>query len=113
MQNKRPKEELWAELEALGEEKVRENYERRIYGDGGDKRALVKLWLERQEAARRRARDQEALDLAKEANDIAKSNSVEIQKEIRKDRILVIVAIIIAAIAAHEEIKWLISAILD
>lgn len=47
-------EQFYAELEALGESKVRERLALSVYGDAGDRRRLVLEWL--------RLKDQERLD---------------------------------------------------
>ena len=46
------KAQLWAELDELGEPKVRELCEKQ-WGDVGDKRALGVLWLDFKERSRR------------------------------------------------------------
>ena len=60
-------------------------------------------------SAKRDTREEETLAIAKEANSIARSAS----REVRKDRIIAIAAIIIAAISAHKEIKWLIWSVIS
>jgi hypothetical protein len=73
-------------------------------------------WFSVKEASLRDAREEETLSVAKEANLFAKeANSIaqatdrSMRREVRKDRIIAIIAIIIAAIAAREEIIWSIS----
>ena len=46
------KEELWAELEELGEEEVRVRLVTKKYGDVGQKLVLVKEWLRRKDQSR-------------------------------------------------------------
>jgi hypothetical protein len=49
------KAQIWAELDELGEPKVRELLATKQWGDVGDKRALVVLWLDFKERSRRDA----------------------------------------------------------
>ena len=104
------KESFWSELDALGEDEVRVRFSvTKQFGDVGPKHELTKLWLAHKDSAKRDAREEKTLKIAKEANSIARSAS----REVRKDRIIAIAAIIIAAIAAHEEIMWLISSVIS
>jgi hypothetical protein len=66
---------------------------------------LALSWLEGKEAELRDERETETLSIAEDANLIARS----MRRSVRKDRIIAIVAVIIAAIAAREEIMWFIS----
>ena len=73
-------------------------------------------WLRRKDVERedarvavRDAREEETLSIAKEANKIARS----IRRDVRIDRAMAIAAIIIAAIAANKEIRWLISFVIN
>lgn len=63
------------------------------------------------ELANKRA--EEANSLARDANSITLATSESTRREIRKDRIMTIIAIIIAVIAARDDIKWLISWVMD
>lgn len=87
--------EFWATLDAVGENQVRINLIKKIYGDHGAKRELTLEWLRRKEEER-----------SLEAS--AKRDAREI-KTLR----IAILAIIIAAIAATREIKWLITSIIS
>lgn len=90
------KEQFWSELDALGEEEVRVRFSvTKQFGDVGPKHELTKLWLSDKRDAR------EAVSMAK------------IRRDVRIDRYIAIAAIIIAAIAAHKEIKWLISSVIS
>ncbi|MBU1225034.1 MAG: hypothetical protein KKA22_14855 [Gammaproteobacteria bacterium] len=90
------KEQFWSELDALGEEDVRIRFSvTKQFGDVGPKHELAKLWLSDKREAR------EAASMAK------------IRRDVRVDRYIAIAAIIIAAIAAHAEIKWLISLVIS
>ena len=51
-QETRTKAQLWAELDALGEETVREHLLMKVYGDVGHKRVLVEEWLRIRETSR-------------------------------------------------------------
>ena len=46
------KETFWAELDKLGEEKVRERIVAKAYGEAGHKRAFAEDWLRNREASR-------------------------------------------------------------
>lgn len=46
------KDELWADLDKLGEPAVRERLVTKVYGDVGHKRALVEEWLRNCDASR-------------------------------------------------------------
>ena len=101
--------EFWAKLDAVGENQVRINLIKKIYGDHGAKRDLVLEWLRRKEEARaleasakRDAREEATLAIAKSA-----------KASVRYDRYIAIAAITIAAIAAHKEIMWLISSVMS
>jgi len=79
-------------------------------------KALAQEWLRRKEevrasasSTRAEAREQESLLIAKEANSIA----WRALRAVRNDRIMTIIAIAIAAIAARDDIKWLISWLID
>jgi hypothetical protein len=90
------KESFWAELDALGEDEVRVRFSvTKQFGDVGPKHELAKLWLARKDSAKRDAREERTLSLASRANRIA------------------YIAVIIAAIAAHKEIKLLISSVIS
>ena len=45
-------EELWAELEAAGEDTVRARLATHVYGEVGNKHALVEEWLRRKDQSR-------------------------------------------------------------
>lgn len=101
--------EFWAKLEAVGEDQVRINLIKKVYGDHGAKCELVLEWLRRKEEARaleasakRDAREEETLAIAKST-----------KASVRYDRYIAIAAIMIAAIAAHKEVMWLISLIMS
>lgn len=101
--------DFWATLDAIGEDQVRINIIKKIYGDHGAKRELTLEWLRRKEESRateasdkRDKREEETLDIAKSAKD-----------SVRYDRYIAITAIIIAAIAARADIKWFISSVIS
>ena len=70
-----------------------------LYAVGSDDHNFALSWLEGKEAELRDERESEAMR--------------SMRREVRKDRIIAIAAIIIAVIAAREDIKWLISWLLD
>ena len=61
------KEEFWIELDAIGEELVRERVVTKKYGKAGDKLALAEEWLRIKEQERKDAIVQEHLDIARSA----------------------------------------------
>jgi hypothetical protein len=65
------KTEFYAQLEEAGEELVRERLARSHFGDRGDKRAMVVLWLEGKDQARRDTSNRESLRIAKSAKNAA------------------------------------------
>jgi hypothetical protein len=99
---------FWAKLDVVGEEQVRKNLINNIYGDHGPKRELVLEWLLIKERAR--ALEVSAKSDAMEEDILSKDRSASIK--VRNYRIIAIAAIIIAVIAAHEEIIWLISTLM-
>lgn len=101
--------EFWARLETVGEEQVRINYIKSVYGDQGPKRKLVAEWLRRKEEARaleavakRDTREEATLAIAKSA-----------RVSVRINRYLALAALLIAAIAAHDEIAWLVATLIS
>src|SRR5881394_2624470 len=91
-------EELYAMLEAAGETAVREKYAQSAYGT--DKRPLVEEWLRRKQAERDSGREEIHIDLAKEANDIAKGSAKTARDAYRISVFSVIVALVAALVAA-------------
>lgn len=76
-----------------------------LYTIGSPNHDVALSWLEGKEAELQDDRETETLSMAKEANLIAQS----MRREGWKDRIIAIAAVIIAAIAAREDIIWFIS----
>jgi hypothetical protein len=101
--------EFWTKLDEVGEEQVRINFIKKIYGDHGAKRELVLEWLFIKEETRALEASAKREALEEEILSIARSASIKV----RNYRIIAIVAIIIAVIAAHEEIMWLISSFMS
>jgi hypothetical protein len=98
-------DDFYAKLELAGEDAVREKFLQRAYGT--DKRPLVEDWLRRKmakrnEAANARAetREEVHVDLAKEANDIAKGSAKTARDAYRMSILSVVVAVVAALIAA-------------
>ena len=82
-------DEAFAEFEALGEAEVRK---RSMCGDLHTmKQEPARVWL--------------ALKAA--------SSITAIRRDVRIDRYIAVTAVIIAAIAAHKEIRWLISSVIS
>jgi len=110
------------QLELHGNEmEVRERIAKGQYH--GEHLGIALEWLRRKDeerasasASKRDAREEEILEIAREANRIASNALVEACRANRsrwKDRTIAITAIIIAAIAARDDIKWLISWLID
>jgi hypothetical protein len=98
-------DEFFAKLDAAGEDAVRAKYAQRAYGT--DKRPLVELWLARKDRARAEAaagradgRDEARIELAREANVIAKGSSKTARAAYRMAGLAVFVALLSALIAA-------------
>jgi len=119
-------DDLFAKCERDGEETVRKSLADKTYCTHSEI-PIIKEWLRRKDEERalslssiRDEREERTLSIAAEANRIASSALAETRAEARlsrrsrwKDRIIPIIAIIIAAIAAREDITWLISWFLD
>lgn len=100
------KAQLWAQLEVVGEERVRTNLALKHYGDVGGKRALVELWLaskdqqRSEESARRNEASQsEQIDIARDAKDAAwaaADAAREAAREARKANVIATLALIAA-----------------
>jgi iron uptake system EfeUOB component EfeO/EfeM len=87
---------------------------------GSQDHAVASSWLAVKESDLRDIREAETLSIAKEANELARkvnlrTSDIDVftRRAVRKDRIIAIVAIIIAAIAARADIAWFISWILS
>jgi len=65
------KDQLWAELEKLGKDKVRERLATGSYGDVGNKRGLVKEWVLLNEQSRRDAAEAAQMAIACSARNAA------------------------------------------
>lgn len=65
------KKDFWAELEALGEEQVRERLATKRYGNVGDRKALAEEWLRVQEESRKDASQSAQIEIARSAKDAA------------------------------------------
>ena len=116
------------EYEELGEERVRKalasgDYGRQdstMYQKASGWLSMLDKQSEDGLAKLRDDRESEIRDIAKEANRIASNALAETRSEVRLanrsrwiDRIIPTIAIIIAVIAARDDIKWLISWLLD
>lgn len=114
--------EFWATLDAVGEDQVRINLIKKIYGDHGAKRELVLEWLRRKEesraleaSAKGDAREEETLSIAKDALAIAKDANRIASEDLSAARLnarwamwAAIIATVAAAIAAKDQIYALI-----
>ncbi len=70
------KEELWANLEKLGEEQVRERLATKVSGDAGKKRALVVEWLREKDQSRKNTSNLEQIRIARSAKNAAWSAAI-------------------------------------
>ena len=106
-------------LEAKGPEAILLEIAKGLHGSlGTERRSQVDAWLESKrlaleasDATKRDAREEATLSIAKEANRIASSALAEARLANRSrwtDRIIMIITIIIATIAAREDIIWLV-----
>lgn len=112
------KEQFWSDLEALGEDKVLLAYkvEQRWGSPPGQRAVLVELWLKSKEderalaaSAKRDAREEETLSIAKEANRIASEAEFAARKQARYAMYAAIVAATAAIVSAKEDIWSLIA----
>jgi hypothetical protein len=118
----RKADDLFSKCERDGEETVRKLLAEKTYCTH-DEIPIVEEWLRRKDEERtvvrasiRDAREERTLSIAEEANRIASSALAEARLANRsrwKDRIIAITAIIIAAMAAREDIIWFISWLLQ
>ncbi|MGH8520972.1 MAG: hypothetical protein ACREU9_06045 [Gammaproteobacteria bacterium] len=108
-------DDFFARLDkANNDDEVRQRIAGGKYND--HHKSLAQEWLRRREesraseaATRAESRDEETLSIAREANLIARAAS----REVRIDRYIAIIAVIIAAIAARDDIVWLIGRVLN
>ena len=106
-----------ARLEAMPLEQARRELASGTFGGiGSPNHTFASSWLAAKEAEFRDAREAETLSIAKEANSLAREVNSRTsmidcftRRAVLKDRIIAIAAIIIAAIAAREDIIWFIS----
>lgn len=106
---------MFQKCEELGEEKVREHLDANLWSNK-TKRAHAQEWLRQLESSRaddvlsrQEARELESIEVAREANSIA----LAARHDARLAALAAIIATIIAAIAAREDIKWLIMTFLQ
>lgn len=93
------RESFWAELEGLGEPKVRERLITLAYGETGDKRALVIEWLRLKDEARTTASQAAMADTAREASTAAVRAAVAAEAQARTAAKALTTAKIAAAVA--------------
>jgi hypothetical protein len=99
-----------AELEATPLKEARRKIASGDFGAiGSTSHTFVSSWLVIKEAEARDAREAETSSIAKEANSRTSAIDRFTRRAVLKDRIIAIAAVIIAAIAAREEIRWFIS----
>ena len=84
--------------------------------NGRPDRAFASEYLSSKEAEERDKREAETLSIAQEANELARevnlrTSDIDVfnRRAVRKDRIIAIIAIIIATIAVRADIIWFIS----
>jgi hypothetical protein len=97
-------------LESLGEEEI--STKLLLSNWSSEQKKWASELLERRLSLKRDAREAKTLSIAMDANLIASNALAEAERANRarwKDRTMTIIAIIIAAIAAREDIMWLIS----
>lgn len=95
-----------AQLEAMTLIQARRELASNTFGKpGSGNHSFASSWISIKESEERDTRESKTLAIAEEANSIAKS----MRREVRKDRIIAIVAIIIAIIAARADIMLFIS----
>jgi hypothetical protein len=102
----RAKSDLWAELDAEGEAKVRERLVTAFYGEAGERRALVLEWLRSKEVSRIEAfqsRQTDAVSRAAEAAEradaAARSQTAAIARATERATIALIIATVSVALA--------------
>ena len=106
-----------ARLEAMPLEQARRELASGTFGNiGSPNHTFASSWLAVKEAELRDAREAETLSVSKEANSLAREANSRTsmidrftRRAVLKDRIIAIAAVIIAAIAAREDIIWFIS----
>lgn len=101
--------ELFARFESMGETEVRLMDANPNLPPMSEDIRYSRVWLALREADKRDKREEETLSIARDANAIALSAKASV----RYDRYIAIAAVIIAAIAAHKEIRWLISSVMS
>jgi hypothetical protein len=104
-------------LESLGEIEVSSKLSQGIWSS--QKKKWASDWSMGRSSFKRDAREEDTLSIAKDANRIASEALAMTKSEARLarrsrwiDRIIPTIAIIIAAVAAREDIIWLISALI-
>ena len=102
----RVKSDLWAELDAEGEAKVRERLVTAFYGEVGERRALVLEWLRSKEVARIEAFQSRqtgaasrAADAAERADAAARRQTAAVARANERATIALIVATVSVALA--------------
>jgi hypothetical protein len=101
------RDKFFADFEKQGESAVRIATLSPAWNNDRYRLGMATEWLRLKDEERalaasklRDAREEETLSIAREANEIARRSS----REVRKDRLIAIAAVIIAAIAARKEI---------
>ena len=104
MESETPQQLAWRkEFESWPESKARMFSEASTTSICFDEhKAFARAWLAERAEAKRDAREAETMAIAKSA-----------KASVRYDRYIAIAAMIIAAIAAHKEIKWLITYVIS
>lgn len=90
-------EQFWAELEAVGEDVVRQRLIGEVYGSGNHKRALAVEWVRKQESARESAAKACALEISGEQLRLAKRADMRANIALIIAGIALLVSIVTAA----------------
>ena len=104
--------ELWPELEKIGEETVRARLATHVYGDAGNKRALIEEWLRQKNQERKDASASAQISVARDAANAARDAAVSARDNLREAKTanrIAKAAIVIATIAIIVSIVAIIS----
>jgi hypothetical protein len=99
----RARSDLWAELDAEGEAKVRERLVTAFYGEVGDRRAVVLEWLRSKEVARIEAFQSRQTEAASQAADAAERAGAAVRRqaaEVARVKDRATIALIVATVSA-------------
>lgn len=101
-------------LEARGVETVLTEVAQGVHGDpGSHRRSDVEAWVRSKQSAFRDEREASTIEIAREANSIAREANRLTRRRTMISNMIAVAAMMIAAIAARDDIKWLISGLID